>query len=180
MRTLSTLLAIAVVGGVIAAAGYGLYTSGGSVWSALHVLEPAARTALLFGAGTLLLAALVLVLGIRSAAIRLSRSEADAQRLALYRATLSEDAGLIADLDANLALLASPEVLEAHDTLRRSLARGEDASPARTLLIRAMRRDLGLRRAGPGVNEVSRIARPATASGTAGTGGLAAGQDRTV
>mgnify|MGYP001819041014 CR=1 FL=1 len=159
MRTLTTLLAslflVALAGGAI----YGTIWGGESLWSWLGALDPATRKLALFFGFIAIACASLLGIALRVAAGRLARRDIDASRLSAYRTVLSQADCDHRAVEADLSLLASPEVLEKYDLLRLAQAQGMGSDAARTELVRAMRQDLGLR-AGPMVTEVSGRNRP--------------------
>lgn len=174
MKTLVNIIAMALVVAIIGFLVYATFWSSGHLGEVYGVLDLETRTILLTAVGAVLLGALLIVGGLRSAARLSARGALVERRLDLYRdlvasygvvlgARSSESdrtesaEGLIEALSFELTLLAGTDVIEANGKLAAYLegpaSDSEALEEALGGLLKAMRRELGH----PGVLDESKI-----------------------
>ena len=159
MKSLVNALAVVIVMAILAACAYGLYWGGGYLWERIGELEATTRVVLLTAVAALLLAALIVAAGLRSAARGIGQGRLLEHRLDLYRELFDRHrcALTVAEghrgerapeaLDFELSLLAGASVMDAHfrlcEAVRDPAASPRKSEAALAELLKAMRRDLG-------------------------------------
>ena len=171
MKTITTLLVVIIVTGIIFSIIYGGYLGVSYLWSEYLLLDFAIRTVLLSSMAVILLGAIMIAGAIKSAAQLANRRQLMEAQLEIYKPLvhlfeqyLVNDQGStpkiitellekLANLESDLLILASGPVLDVHGKLVNAIGEQDSDENVNRLfqqLVRNIRRDLGH---GPSSNE---------------------------